>query len=68
MAEENPPHSESSVDSPAEKSYTPPVRSNPKRRRNILILVIAVVVLVAGVFLWRYLSSYESTDDAQADV
>lgn len=27
-----------------------------------------VVVLVAGVFLWRYLSSYESTDDAQVDV
>jgi membrane fusion protein (multidrug efflux system) len=27
-----------------------------------------VVVVVAGVFLWRYLSSYESTDDAQADV
>ena len=52
----------------AEKSYTPPVRPNPKRRRNILILVIAVVVVVGGVFLWRYLSSYESTDDAQADV
>jgi membrane fusion protein (multidrug efflux system) len=27
-----------------------------------------VVVLVAGVFLWRYLSSYESTDDAQVNV
>ncbi|MFZ0761321.1 MAG: HlyD family secretion protein [Candidatus Sulfotelmatobacter sp.] len=27
-----------------------------------------LIVLVAGVFLWRYLSSYESTDDAQADV
>jgi membrane fusion protein (multidrug efflux system) len=27
-----------------------------------------VVVLVGGFFLWRYLSSYESTDDAQADV
>jgi membrane fusion protein (multidrug efflux system) len=30
--------------------------------------VAAVVVLVGGFFLWRYLSSYESTDDAQADV
>jgi len=29
---------------------------------------IAVVVLAASVLLWRYLSSYESTDDAQADV
>ena len=26
------------------------------------------MLLVGGVFLWRYLSSYESTDDAQADV
>jgi membrane fusion protein (multidrug efflux system) len=26
------------------------------------------VVLVGGVFLWRYFSSYESTDDAQADL
>jgi membrane fusion protein (multidrug efflux system) len=34
----------------------------------MVILIIVLVVLVAGVFLWRYLSSYESTDDAQADV
>jgi membrane fusion protein (multidrug efflux system) len=34
----------------------------------MVILVAIVVLLVAGVFLWRYLSSYESTDDAQADV
>ena len=27
-----------------------------------------LVVVVGGIFLWRYLSSYESTDDAQADV
>src|SRR5271155_793555 len=70
MADENPPRSDSSADSSpsAERSYTPPVRPNPKRRRNILILIVVVVVLVGGVFLWRYLSSYESTDDAQADV
>ncbi len=31
-------------------------------------LIFAVLVLVvAGVFLWRYLMSYESTDDAQID-
>jgi membrane fusion protein (multidrug efflux system) len=29
--------------------------------------VIAVVVLVGGLFLWRYLGSYESTDDAEVD-
>jgi membrane fusion protein, multidrug efflux system len=27
-----------------------------------------VAVVVAGAFLWRYLSGFESTDDAQADV
>ena len=30
--------------------------------------MIVLVVLVGGVFLWRYLGSYESTDDAQVDV
>jgi membrane fusion protein (multidrug efflux system) len=39
-----------------------------KRRRKILIVATVLVVLVAGFLLWRYLSSYESTDDAQADV
>jgi membrane fusion protein (multidrug efflux system) len=33
-----------------------------------VIAVVVVVVLIGGVLLWRYLSSYESTDDAQADV
>jgi membrane fusion protein (multidrug efflux system) len=81
MAEQNPPRSapetgrESTVDSsPVDASpltnrdYTPPVRRNPRRRRNVVILAISLVALVAAVFLWRYLSSYESTDDAQADV
>jgi membrane fusion protein, multidrug efflux system len=39
-----------------------------KRRRNLVILGSAVVLLIACLLLWRYLSSYESTDDAQADV
>jgi membrane fusion protein, multidrug efflux system len=51
-----------------DRGYTPPARRNPKLRRNIVILIVVLVVLVGGVFLWRYLSSYESTDDAQADV
>jgi membrane fusion protein (multidrug efflux system) len=37
-------------------------------RRNIFVLIAVLAVIVGGVFLWRYLSSYESTDDAQADV
>ena len=77
MADEKPPrsvpdggHEESSLDaSPlADARYKPPARPNAKGRRNIVILIVALIVLVGGVFLWRYLSSYESTDDAQADV
>ncbi len=76
MAEENPPRSgpekgqESTGDSSssAGKAYAPPARMKSKRRRNLLILVGVIVVLLVGVFLWRYFSSYESTDDAQADV
>jgi membrane fusion protein (multidrug efflux system) len=33
-----------------------------------VILAVIAVVLIAGIFLWRYLSTYESTDDAQVDV
>jgi membrane fusion protein (multidrug efflux system) len=76
MAEENPLRSEPETgkESPADTSpladrnYVPPARRNPNRRRNIVIAVVALVVIVAGIFLWRYLGSYESTDDAQADV
>jgi membrane fusion protein (multidrug efflux system) len=76
MADENPPRSVNAADkeSPTdpsplgERSYTPPARRNAKSRRNIVILIVVLVALVGGVFLWRYLSSYESTDDAQADV
>ncbi|HZQ17254.1 MAG TPA: HlyD family secretion protein [Terriglobales bacterium] len=38
---------------------------NPKFRMFMIIGI--VVLLVAGFFLWRYFSSYESTDDAQID-
>src|ERR1700751_1551028 len=76
MADENPPPSvsdsgkESTTDPSilTDRGYTPPARRNPKLHRNIVILIVVLVVLVGGVFSWRYLSSYESTDDAQADV
>jgi len=45
-----------------------PARRASTRRRNIVILVGIVVVVIGAVLLWRHLSSYESTDDAQADV
>jgi membrane fusion protein (multidrug efflux system) len=67
MAEEHP--SDSIIDSGRE-SVTPAPPSRYKRsnsRRNILIVVIVLVVLVGGFFLWRYLGTYESTDDAEVD-
>jgi membrane fusion protein (multidrug efflux system) len=41
-------------------------RSRNPRFRMFMIIGL-VVLLVAGFFLWRYFSSYESTDDAQID-
>jgi membrane fusion protein, multidrug efflux system len=38
---------------------------NPRFR--LALIVGGIVLLVAGFFLWRYLDSYESTDDAQID-
>jgi membrane fusion protein (multidrug efflux system) len=75
MAEANQPTSSSGTtqDSPTEQSLRDSVadlrrRNAQKRRRRFLIIGAVLAVIVAGVFLWRYLSSYESTDDAQADV
>jgi membrane fusion protein (multidrug efflux system) len=48
------------------------VRRVPRRRlklgRRTLVIGVALILLVGGLFLWRYLTSYESTDDAQVDV
>jgi membrane fusion protein (multidrug efflux system) len=76
MADENPAPlaPDASIESRLESSrstdtvYVPPAYQKSKRRRNILILAVVLVVIVSGVLLWRYLSTYESTDDAQADV
>jgi membrane fusion protein, multidrug efflux system len=43
-------------------------RKRGKRWNPVIVLVVVAAALVGGVFLWRYLDSYESTDDAQADV
>jgi membrane fusion protein (multidrug efflux system) len=42
--------------------------SRARARKRLIIGGSIFVVLVGGFFLWRYLSSYESTDDAQVDV
>ena len=70
MADENPNPSEfgTSHESTASPAPAPRSYSRQKRRRNMLIAIGVLVVLVAGIFLWRYFSSYESTDDAQVDV
>lgn len=34
---------------------------------RIYLMIAIVIVAVAGIFAWRYFSSYESTDDAQVD-
>jgi membrane fusion protein, multidrug efflux system len=76
MAEENPPRSvpEAEKEAPIDSSplkdtvYSTPSYRAPKKRKRFLIVAIVVVVLIGSVLLWRYLSSYESTDDAQADV
>jgi membrane fusion protein (multidrug efflux system) len=54
------------MESPATK---PPV-VYPSRRshKRWMIGGAVVVVLIGGIFLWRYLSGFESTDDAQVDV
>src|SRR5215813_10787182 len=68
MAKENDPPS------PGENAGVPPrtTIARPhrrwKRRRNVLLLLAGVIVIsVAGRWLWRYFSSYETTDDAQVD-
>ena len=77
MASENPaPKPESTTPSqrpePAaggESVYRPPVSRRRGKRRDIIVVVVVLIALaVGGVFLWRYLNSYESTDDAQGDV
>lgn len=76
MAEEKPPHSMPAADGESPTDPSPVTNTkdaprsyrSPKRRRNIVILVIVLLVLVGGVFLWHYFGTYESTDDAQADV
>jgi len=46
-------------------------RSLPSRTRSsrfrVALVVAVLVLLVAGIFVYRYVTSYESTDDAQVD-
>ena len=40
-------------------------KSNPRTR--FYVIGIVLVLIVAGIFAWRYFQSYESTDDAEVD-
>jgi len=77
MTEENSPRSvpetesRSTVNTPSSgssKSTSRPYTAPKKRNRTVILVVVILVVLVGGFFLWRYLRTYESTDDAQVDV
>jgi membrane fusion protein (multidrug efflux system) len=47
-----------------------PIPVYPQRRshKRLILLGVLVLLIVGGVFLWHYLSAFESTDDAQVDV
>ena len=48
---------------------TPPIVYPRRHSRNRWIIAAGVVVIfVGGIFLWHYLSGFETTDDAQVDV
>jgi membrane fusion protein, multidrug efflux system len=62
--------SSSSTPATAMESPTTPPVVYPTRRshKRWIIAAAVVVVVVGGIFLWHYLSGFESTDDAQVDV
>jgi membrane fusion protein, multidrug efflux system len=56
----------------AKRTGAPPAlpvrrRRGPNWTRILLVVVLLIGLAVGGYLLWRYLSSYESTDDAQID-
>jgi membrane fusion protein, multidrug efflux system len=59
----------SPADGPPRTETTSPRRtSRLQGRRRLIFIVAGLIVLIGGLLLWRYLSGYESTDDAQVDV
>ena len=75
MADQNPatnPPQATPPNAPADNAGAadPPISAYPRRRsyKRWIFLASFVVLGVAGAFLWRYFSGFESTDDAQVDV
>ncbi len=67
MADDHPSSLTSGSSTGSSATLPPPRFQRSHARRNIAIAAIVVVLIVGGLFLWRYLGSYESTDDAQVD-
>jgi membrane fusion protein, multidrug efflux system len=65
QAEARAPQSQSPQDSEARYQRRAALLGNP--RAKWVVILALLVILAAAFFLWRYLSSYESTDDAQID-
>jgi membrane fusion protein, multidrug efflux system len=59
------PQSQSPPDSEARYQRRSVFLGNPRMKLGLILT--GLVLLVAVFFLWRYLASYESTDDAQID-
>ena len=59
------PQSQSPADSESRYQRRAAFFGNPRTQWGIILA--GLVILVAVVFLWRYLGSYEATDDAQID-
>lgn len=59
------PQSQPPADSEARYQRRAAFLGNP--RTKLILVLMGLLILVAVFFLWRYLASYESTDDAQID-
>src|SRR5262245_63120865 len=55
-------------DDKSEISRRDTIRRSRFKFRRIFLVPLALLVILGGVFLWLYFSSYESTDDGQVDV
>src|SRR5260370_5017291 len=69
VAEEQEPTPASANAQDTESRRAAPRRhSRFKLRSPVVFVPTALLVIAGGILLWRYFSSYESTDDAQVDV
>src|SRR3981189_1431765 len=59
------PHSPSQPDSEARYQRRSAFLNNPRTKWGLIL--VGLLILIGIFFLWRYLASYESTDDAQID-